>query len=107
MDVLWTGTPVVTLPGETLASRVAASQLATLGCPELVASTRQEYQDIAVRLGTDREYLKATRAKVWRARTESPLFDCLQYAQGMEKLFQKMWERYQRGDKPDHITDVK
>jgi hypothetical protein len=41
--------------GETLASRVAASQLATLGCPELVARTRQEYQDIAVRLGTDRE----------------------------------------------------
>lgn len=41
--------------GETLASRVAASQLATLGCPDLVARTRQEYQDIAVRLGTDRE----------------------------------------------------
>jgi hypothetical protein len=41
--------------GETLASRVAASQLATLGCPELVARTRQEYQDIAVLLGTDRE----------------------------------------------------
>lgn len=94
MDVLWTGTPVVTLPGkhldfflsaifanlkvnidldiyvgvnivlyiimlvipgETLASRVAASQLATLGVPELVARTRQEYQQIAVRLGTDRE----------------------------------------------------
>ena len=35
--------------------RVAASQLNTLGCPELIAKTRQEYQDIAVRLGTDRE----------------------------------------------------
>lgn len=34
---------------------VAASQLNTLGCPELIARTRQEYQDIAVRLGTDRE----------------------------------------------------
>lgn len=55
MDVLWTGTPVVTLPGETLASRVAASQLATLGCPELIARSRQEYQDIAIKLGTDRE----------------------------------------------------
>lgn len=105
MDVLWTGTPVVTLPGETLASRVAASQLATLGCPELVARTHQEYQDIAVRLGTDREYLKAARAKVWQARTESPLFDCLQYAQGMEKLYKQMWERHSHGEKPDHIAD--
>jgi len=38
-----------------LASRVAASQLAALGVPELIARTRQEYQDIAVRLGVDRE----------------------------------------------------
>ncbi|CAD7078543.1 unnamed protein product [Hermetia illucens] len=76
MDVLWTGTPVVTLPGETLASRVAASQLATLGCPELIARTRQEYQEIAIKLGTDR----------------------------LEKLFSKMWERFSRGEQPDHVS---
>ncbi|XP_014613877.1 PREDICTED: UDP-N-acetylglucosamine--peptide N-acetylglucosaminyltransferase 110 kDa subunit isoform X2 [Polistes canadensis] len=104
MDVLWTGTPVVTLPGETLASRVAASQLNTLGCPELVARTRQEYQEIAIRLGTDREYLKATRAKVWQARSESPLFDCRAYANGMEMLYSLMWERFARGEKPDHVA---
>uniref|UniRef100_A0A182PJX4 protein O-GlcNAc transferase n=1 Tax=Anopheles epiroticus TaxID=199890 RepID=A0A182PJX4_9DIPT len=104
MDVLWTGTPVVTLPAETLASRVAASQLATLGCPELIAKSRQEYQDIAIKLGTDREYLKAMRAKVWVARCESPLFDCKQYAQGLETLFYKMWERFARGERPDHIS---
>ncbi|XP_040159287.1 UDP-N-acetylglucosamine--peptide N-acetylglucosaminyltransferase 110 kDa subunit isoform X1 [Anopheles arabiensis] len=104
MDVLWTGTPVVTLPAETLASRVAASQLATLGCPELIAKSRQEYQDIAIKLGTDREYLKAMRAKVWVARCESPLFDCKQYAQGLEMLFYKMWERFARGERPDHIS---
>lgn len=55
MDVLWTGTPVVTLPGETLASRVAASQLNTLGVQELIARSRQEYQEIAIKLGTDKE----------------------------------------------------
>eukprot|EP00099_Drosophila_melanogaster_P014829 NP_523620.1 super sex combs, isoform B [Drosophila melanogaster] len=106
MDVLWTGTPVVTLPGETLASRVAASQLATLGCPELIARTREEYQNIAIRLGTKKEYLKALRAKVWKARVESPLFDCSQYAKGLEKLFLRMWEKYENGELPDHISAV-
>ncbi|XP_016026014.2 LOW QUALITY PROTEIN: UDP-N-acetylglucosamine--peptide N-acetylglucosaminyltransferase 110 kDa subunit [Drosophila simulans] len=106
MDVLWTGTPVVTLPGETLASRVAASQLATLGCPELIARTREEYQNIAIRLGTKKEYLKALRAKVWKARVESPLFDCSQYAKGLEKLFLRMWEKYENGEIPDHISAV-
>lgn len=40
---------------ETLASRVASSQLLALGVPELVAKTREDYVAIAVRLGTDRE----------------------------------------------------
>lgn len=106
MDVLWTGTPVVTLPGETLASRVAASQLATLGCPELIARTRQEYQEIAIKLGTDREYLKAMRAKVWKARVDSPLFDCQQYAHGLEMLFAKMWDKHSKGEQPDHISAI-
>lgn len=55
MDILWTGTPMITLPLESLASRVASSQLYALGCPELVAKDREEYVEIATRLGTDRE----------------------------------------------------
>jgi protein O-GlcNAc transferase len=55
MDVLWAGTPMVTLCGETLASRVASSQLRTLGCPELIAKDRADYEKIAIRLGTDQE----------------------------------------------------
>lgn len=105
MDVLWAGTPMVTLAGETLASRVASSQLNTLGCPELVATTRQHYQSIAVRLGTDPAYLKAVRAKVWLSRTESPLFNCRLYSSNLERLMLKMWQRYQQGLEPDHITD--
>ncbi|XP_060873449.1 UDP-N-acetylglucosamine--peptide N-acetylglucosaminyltransferase 110 kDa subunit isoform X2 [Metopolophium dirhodum] len=106
MDVLWTGTPVVTLPGETLASRVAASQLATLGCPELIARTREEYQDIAIRLGTDKEYLKTMRAEVWRARSESPLFNCSIYTNGLERLYRAMWDKNHNGEKPDHILSL-
>jgi len=105
MDVLWAGTPMVTLPGETLASRVAASQLTTLGCPELIAASHQEYEDIAVKLGTDEEYLKAIRAKVWCRRSESPLFNCQIYARDMERLYNRMWQRYAAGEKIDHITD--
>ncbi len=46
---------MVTLPKETLASRVASSQLACLGCPELIASDAKSYEDIAIKLGSDRE----------------------------------------------------
>ena len=55
MDVLWAGTPMVTLPADTLASRVATSQLQTLGCPELVAKNAEDYVRIATKLGSDRD----------------------------------------------------
>ena len=42
---------MITMLGETLASRVAASQLTTLGCPELVATNYHQYEEIAVTLG--------------------------------------------------------
>merc|ERR1712061_811245 len=66
MDVLWAGTPMVTLPAETLASRVASSQLHTLGLGELVAKTREDYENIAVRFGADPDYRRAIRNKVWK-----------------------------------------
>jgi protein O-GlcNAc transferase len=105
MDVLWAGTPMVTLPGETLASRVASSQLHTLGLKELVAKDREHYENIAVRLGTDKDYLRGVRAKVWRGRLESPLFDVKRYAADMEDLFYKMFDKFKRGEKPSHITN--
>lgn len=78
----------------------------TLGCPELIARNRQEYEQIAIRLGNDREYLRSMRHKVWKARVESPLFDCKQYATGLENLFTKMFARHARGEASDHITNT-
>ncbi|XP_074062853.1 UDP-N-acetylglucosamine--peptide N-acetylglucosaminyltransferase 110 kDa subunit isoform X3 [Macrotis lagotis] len=103
MDVLWAGTPMVTMPGETLASRVAASQLTCLGCLELIAKNRQEYEDIAVKLGTDLEYLKKIRGKVWKQRISSPLFNTKQYTMELERLYLQMWDHYAAGNKPDHM----
>ncbi len=54
MDVLWAGCPMVTLPLDTFASRVASSQLTAIGIPELVARSRKDYEDIAVRMGVDK-----------------------------------------------------
>merc|ERR1719334_598420 len=104
MDVLWAGTPMVTLPGETLASRVASSQLCTLDLEELVAKSREQYVEIAVKLGTQLDYLKTIRSRVWENRIKSPLFNCKTYAKDLEDLFYKMWEKFRKGDKPSHIT---
>ncbi|ESP02148.1 hypothetical protein LOTGIDRAFT_111385 [Lottia gigantea] len=103
MDILWAGTPMVTLPGETLASRVASSQLHALGCPELVAKSREDYVRIAAELGNNPKRLQAMQAKVYLARTMSPLFNTKIYASNLEDLYERMLSRYDKGMEPDHI----
>ena len=94
---------MISLPLETLASRVSASVLHTLGCPELVADSFDDYENIAVRLGTDPTYLKLIRAKVWSRRFTSPLFNTTLYTRNLEQLFLKIWTRYVNDLPPDHI----
>ena len=49
-DALWAGLPVLTLMGNSFASRVAASLLNAIGLPELIATTSQAYEALAIRL---------------------------------------------------------
>lgn len=79
-DTLWSGTPVVTLCGETYASRVAASLLHDVGMGDLVAQSELEYLSIAERLlssPTERLYL---RRHLDQGRDYFPLFNAKNYA---------------------------
>jgi protein O-GlcNAc transferase len=67
-DVLWSGVPMLTLPGERFASRVGASLMSALGCADCVVASREEYEQRAVELATDAEALKQLTARVRRNR---------------------------------------
>lgn len=95
LDILWTGCPMVTLPGKTFPSRIAAGQLATLGCAELIAKSQQDYIDIASKLGNNGKYLQDIRQRVWEQRTLSPLFNVKNYSLNLEAMFTKIFWRYQ------------
>ena len=49
-DALWAGLPVLTQLGDTFAGRVAASLLAAVGLPELITRSREEYEELALKL---------------------------------------------------------
>src|SRR5262249_6836024 len=50
---LWAGLPLLTQIGETFAGRVAASPLTAIELPELLATTRVQYVDLAVELASN------------------------------------------------------
>ena len=52
-DALWTGLPVLTCLGETFAGRVAASLLNAIGLPELISTTLEAYEHMAIDFAVD------------------------------------------------------
>jgi hypothetical protein len=72
---LWAGTPLLTILGDKLSSRVAGSLLNAVGCPELVCDSLSEYEEKAVMYGLEKQSLEAVRAKVRANRLTTPLFD--------------------------------
>ncbi|HER26289.1 MAG TPA: tetratricopeptide repeat protein, partial [Rhodospirillales bacterium] len=81
-EALWMGVPVITLPGDTFASRHSASHLMTLGLPELVAAGPQQYVELAVGLANDTDRLAALRADLRQMMASSPICDYQKFARG-------------------------
>jgi predicted O-linked N-acetylglucosamine transferase (SPINDLY family) len=99
-DALWAGVPVLTLIGDTFASRVAASLLCTLGLPELVCDGLNAYIDQALHYAADRPALAALRERLEVGRAQSPLFDGRHFARDFEQLLLRMVARQDAGLPP-------
>ena len=89
-DALWTCVPLVTMLGTAFAGRVAASQLQTLGLPELITSSLEDYEALALALARDPARLAALRARLAAARASSALFDTDRMRQNVEQALLAM-----------------
>ncbi len=99
-NALWAGCPLLTLAGETFASRVAGSLLRAVGLPELVTTTLADYQALALQLARNAGLLAQLRARLEANRKGSPLFDGGQFARNLEKAYSTMREIHASGEKP-------
>ena len=102
-DALWAGLPVLTQIGETFAGRVAASLLTAIGIPELITSSPQAYEDLAIELATNPDKLADFKRKLADNRLTRPLFDTELFTRHIEAAYTAMYERYQAGLLPDDI----
>jgi protein O-GlcNAc transferase len=89
-DALWVGLPIITCPGDTFASRVAASLLTAMELPELILPTLDDLEDLAIALAKDPARLTALKEKVKKNGAKSPLFDTDTFARNIEAAYQQM-----------------
>ncbi|MBQ1762802.1 MAG: tetratricopeptide repeat protein [Aquincola sp.] len=102
-EALWAGVPVLTVPGDTFASRVAASLVSACGLPQMACADAATYVRMAVALAHKREALQALKQHLREERLRLPLFDSARYARDYEALLQRMFERQQASLPPDHL----
>ncbi|MBP3125103.1 tetratricopeptide repeat protein [Thalassospira sp. ER-Se-21-Dark] len=105
-DALWTGLPLVTLPGKQFAARVAASVLKAANLPELIAKSEKEYEALALDLALHPEKTAAIKAKVKDNVKACPLFDTKSYTLDLERGYDAAYERYLRQQAPGDIDLV-
>lgn len=102
-DALWAGVPMITTPGDTFVSRVAASVLRAAGLEELVAGDGDAYEALALELALDPARLGRLRARMAAGRDNCALFDSARYTHDLEDLYERMAARWERGEPPAHL----
>jgi predicted O-linked N-acetylglucosamine transferase (SPINDLY family) len=93
-DALFMGVPVLTCAGETMASRVAGSQLLAIGLPELITTHLEDYEALALHLATAPERLQSLRDRLAANRPTYPLFDMARFTHALDDLLHTTWENY-------------
>ena len=104
-DSLWAGVPVISMPGNHFSSRVSASILKAAGLPELVVDTLDDYENLAVELGTNEDKLKKLKIKVERNKKTESLFNTQLFASNIEKSYKIMWDRF-KNDSPHDLIEI-
>jgi len=93
-DALWVGLPVLTLCGETFASRVGASQLNAVGLNELITLTDKEFEDLAIKLANNPKKLQQIKNKLDDNKISKPLFNTKLFTKNIEKAYSIIYDEY-------------
>ena len=105
-DALWAGLPVLTCLGETFAGRVAASLLTAIHLPELLTSSTEAYETLAINLANNPDKLDKLdniKTKLNNNRLTTPLFNASLFTQHLEAAYTQMYHQYQHNLILEHI----
>jgi len=102
-DALWAGLPVLTCLGETFAGRVAASLLTAIHLPELITSSTEMYETLAINLANNPDKLDNIKTKLNNNRLTTPLFNASLFSQHLEIAYTDIYHHHLHEKKPKHI----
>lgn len=96
-DALWAGLPVLTVLGNTFASRVCASLLQAANLPELIMPDESAYVAKAIAWAHDSSELRALRHRLAETKAALPLFDAESRVRESEVAYTQLWRDHRVG----------
>jgi predicted O-linked N-acetylglucosamine transferase (SPINDLY family) len=99
-DALWAGLPLLTCAGDTFTGRVGGSLLRALGLGELITTSLEEYEALALQLARDARLLVRLRARLAENQRTFPLFDTKRSARNLEAAYLQMHQIRREGRSP-------
>jgi predicted O-linked N-acetylglucosamine transferase (SPINDLY family) len=92
LDALWMGVPVVTFPGRTISSRLAAASLTAASLTDFIAADVERYVALAIAKASDLPALAALRESLPARMGGTDFGDPVRYARAVETAFHHMWQ---------------
>ena len=91
-DSLWAGVPLVTLSGNSFASRVAASLLTSIGHQDLITYNHDQYKNKIIELASKPVLLRSMKAEILRRKkiNDLSLFDAKRFVNDFERLIKSV-----------------
>src|SRR5262249_6969540 len=93
-DAMWMGAPVITLSGQTAVSRSGVSLLSQIALTDLIATSVDQYVEIASNLANDANRLSELRNSLRERMLRPPLMNATAFAKNLDQLFREMWTSY-------------
>jgi predicted O-linked N-acetylglucosamine transferase (SPINDLY family)/precorrin-6B methylase 2 len=93
-EALWMGVPVITLAGDTHASRVGASILSQVGLDAWVISSVGDYLNNSQSLANDIDSLKSLRMSLRQRLQNSSLMDNNGFVLKLETAYRRIWRNW-------------
>jgi predicted O-linked N-acetylglucosamine transferase (SPINDLY family) len=94
LEALWMGVPVVTAPGRTMSSRIAAATLTAAGLTDFIATDHRHYVQLAADKAGDLACLAQLRASLRDRLARRELGDPVRYARAVECQYRSMWRTW-------------
>jgi len=79
---------------------MASALLRAAGLPELITTSLEAYEAVALRLATEPGWLAVLRQRLARNRSTMPLFDIASITREVEAAYARMWETWRAARPP-------